>query len=149
MYFEIFAKAKRIILVICGFLVFTILGIVFFAEATKTNSFHATELDKVSNQFTGTLITADPCDNVPSGHIRLVNRYFDCIVIEARRGNNNDVNRNQSLGSRTLHKNERWDIKHNNQGIWYRRKECDRGGWGVWTRWTPANATDTWCDDTP
>jgi hypothetical protein len=72
-----------------------------------------------------------------STEIIIIDRDWDQVTVQVRKGNNGDPEQNPSMGEQTLQRGgEPWRFLSEGESVWYRR-EADpihhTGQWGNWT----------------
>ena len=77
-----------------------------------------------------------PAAQASASTVKLHNRNWDRVVVEARIGDNPDSAANRSLGFRKLRRGETWTIQSRGEDVWYRRAADPNRPDGRWTDWT-------------
>lgn len=67
-----------------------------------------------------------------SSTVHLINKNWNVVTVEVRKGNNAEPTANPSAGSRLLQRNEDWRISTDDD-IWYRRDANPDGTFTLWT----------------
>src|SRR6185369_5775009 len=76
----------------------------------------------------------------------LMNENWAKVTVEVRKGNNGEIEKNPSLGKKTLTKGQEWRIESQGESIYYRRDtdpDHPNGKMTVWTHRPVYNSKQT------